>query len=173
MSYGSWQTELQQALTQATPTDRGIRVAVVGVGHALRGDDAVGLAVAQHLRPAYGRWLVLVGGSAPENCTGPLRRFGPDFVVLVDAADLHARPGSIQWLECGQIDGLSATTHTLPLGVVAAYLTAELGCTVGVLAIQPAASNDIGAPLSPEVNRAARQLARVLSALSGRSGAGR
>lgn len=166
MSYGSWQTELQQALTQATPPDRGIRVAVVGVGHALRGDDAVGLAVAQHLRPACGRWLVVAAGPAPENCTGTLRRFGPDLVLLVDAADLHARPGSIRCVECAQLEGLSATTHTLPLSVFAAYLTAEFGCAVSVLAIQPAANNDIGAPLSTEVNRAARQLARVLSALS-------
>jgi Ni,Fe-hydrogenase maturation factor len=65
--------------------------------------------------PSRGRWLVLIGGSAPESCTGPLRRLGPDLVVLVDAADLHARTGAIQWLECAQIDGLSASTHTLPL----------------------------------------------------------
>jgi len=165
VSDGSWQTELQRALAQATPPDRGIRVAVVGIGHALRGDDAVGLAVAEHLRLACRRWLVIDGGSAPENCTGLLRRFGPDLVVLVDAADLQARPGSIQWVECAQIDGLNASTHTLPLSVVAAYLTAELGCSVGVLAIQPA-STDIAAPLSREVDHAARHLARVLTALS-------
>jgi hydrogenase 3 maturation protease len=161
---GSWQTELQQALTQATPPDRGIRVAVVGVGHELRGDDAVGLTVVQRLPPTC-TWLVVVGGSAPENCTGTLRRFGPDLVVLVDAADLRARPGFIQWLDSTQIDGLSASTHTLPLSIVAAYLTAELRCPVGVLAIQPA-SNDIGAPLSPEVDHAAHHLVQVLSALS-------
>jgi hydrogenase maturation protease len=111
------------------------------------------------------RWLVVIGGSAPEDCTGPLRRFGPDFVVLVDTADLQARPGSIQWLECAQIDGLSASTHLLPLSLVGSYLTTELGCGVGVLAIQPA-GKDIGARLSPEVNRAGRRLVQVLLALS-------
>lgn len=160
-------------------------MAVVGIGHALRGDDAVGLAVAQRMldrrRPGQSlgtstrseagstavlERLVLDGGSTPENCTGTLRRFGPDLVVLVDAADLHARPGSIRWVECAQIERLSATTHSLPLSVVAAYLTAELGCTVGVLAIQPAVSNAIGAPLAPEVDRTARQVAGVLSGLS-------
>jgi len=165
MSDGSWQTELQQALAQSTPSDHRIRVAVVGLGHALRGDDAVGLAVAQRLRRSCGKWPVLVGGSAPENCTGTLRGFAPDLVVFVDAADLRSRPGTIQWLECAQIDGLNASTHTLPLSLVGSYLTAELGCRVGVLAIQPG-GNDIGARLSPAVNRTARCLVQVLSALS-------
>jgi hydrogenase 3 maturation protease len=195
MSNASWQTGLQQALTQASPPDRSLRVAVVGIGHELRGDDAVGLAVARRLLPprrmrqplpgpptlrrsdaserseavgnpgAVGEWLALVGGSAPENCTGTLRRFGPDLVVLVDAADLEARPGTIQWLEPAQIGGLSVSTHTLPLSVLATYLAADLGCEVGILAIQPA-SNDIGAPLSPELSGAARNLAQVLAAFS-------
>lgn len=198
MSNASWQTGLQQALTQASPPDRSLRVAVVGIGHELRGDDAVGLAVARRLlsprrirQPlpgpptlrrsdaserseavrspgAVGEWLTLVGGSAPENCTGTLRRFGPDLVVLVDAADLEARPGTIQWLEPAQIGGLSVSTHTLPLCVLATYLAAEIGCQVVILAIQPA-SNDIGAPLSPELSRAARNLAQVLAAFSRRT----
>lgn len=164
MSNASWQTGLQQALTRSTPPDRSPRVAVVGIGHELRGDDAVGLAVARRLLPRRPAWLVLAGGSAPENCAGTVRRFGPDLVVLVDAANLEAPPGAIQWLECDQIGGLSASTHTLPLSLLATYLAVDLGCTVGILAIQPAC-DDIGARLSPPVRHAAQRVAQVLSAI--------
>ena len=39
-------------------------------------------------------------GPAPENFTGPLRRFRPDLVLLVDAAQMDAEPGTIGWLTC-------------------------------------------------------------------------
>ena len=169
MSSASWRIALHQALAQATPPDRPTRVAVVGIGHELRGDDAVGLDVARRLQSGNGQdppdtWLVCVGGSTPENCTGVLRRFRPDLVVMVDAAELHARPGTIQWLDCSDIDGVSASTHTLPLDVVATYLAAEIGATVGVVAIQPA-TDDIGAGLTPLVRRAARRAAHALSSI--------
>jgi hydrogenase maturation protease HycI len=169
MSSASWRTDLHQALAQATPPDRPTRVAVVGIGHELRGDDAVGLDVARRLQSRSGQnspdtWLVCVGGSAPENCTSILRRFRPDLVVLVDAADLHTRPGTIQWLDWSKIAGVSASTHTLPLDVLATYLAGEIGAAVGVVAIQPA-TDDIGARLTPVVQRAARRAAHALSSI--------
>jgi hydrogenase maturation protease HycI len=138
---------------------------VLGVGHELRGDDAVGLAVAERLQARHApNWLVLAGGSAPENVTGILRRFHPDLVILVDAAELHARPGTIEWLDCSRIDGVSASTHTLPLSALGAFVGAETGATLGVLAVQPA-TDEVGTPLSPELDRAARRVVRALSAL--------
>ena len=45
------------------------RVAVVGVGQRLRGDDGAGPAVAQRLAPlADAALLVVDAGHAPENC---------------------------------------------------------------------------------------------------------
>lgn len=136
--------------TETTPA----RVAIVGVGHELRGDDAAGLAVARRAQSAAGeRLLVLEGGPAPENVTGTLRRFGPDLVLLVDAADLNAEPGAVRWLTPDVIEGLSATTHTMPLSILARYLQHELNCDVCLVGIQPG-KNDIGQPLSEAVERA-------------------
>jgi hydrogenase 3 maturation protease len=152
----SWQIALRQHLRQSTPPERPIRLALVGIGHELRGDDGVGLDIVRRLRSRLlpPGWLALEAGSVPESCTSALRRFRPDLVVLVDAAHLDLRPGTVRWLECADTDGFHSSTHTLPLSVVATYLQTELGCAVGLLGIQPA-DTPIGAPLSPAVRRAA------------------
>lgn len=86
-------------------------------------------------------------GIAPENQTGPIRRFAPDLVVMIDAAQMDEPPGTIRWLDWAETDGLSASTHTLPPYLLAKFLAAETGCAVGLIGIQPA-QNGFGAPLS-------------------------
>jgi hydrogenase 3 maturation protease len=81
--------------------------------------------------------LVMDAGHAPENRTGELRRFHPDLVILIDAAEMGARPGDIRWLSIDEIDGMSASTHTMPLSMLARYLLMECGCEVKILGIQP------------------------------------
>lgn len=101
--------------------------------------------------------LVIAAGAAPENHTGVLRRFAPDLVLLVDAAQLDEAPGRVRWLAWQETSGLSASTHTLPPHLLAQYLTGELGCEVALIGIQPG-DTTIGAPLSPEVQRAAAEI---------------
>ena len=161
-----WNDLLRQKIRSLNRPDP--RIAVVGVGQELRGDDAAGLVVAQRLSaltPHFSALLVVEGGHAPENCTGPLRRFKPDLVVLVDAAALHLPPGSIQLLNWEQIGGLSATTHTLPLHLLARYLMAELGCEVILLGIQPI-DTTLGAPLSSPVEKAVREVVEGMRVVS-------
>jgi hydrogenase 3 maturation protease len=145
------------------------RIAVVGMGHELRGDDAAGVAVARILRSALGdseHLLVIDAGAAPENHTGPLRRFQPDVVLFVDAAQMDEAPGTIRWLSWHEAEGLGAFTHTLSPRVLASFLTSELDCKVALLGIQPADDAAIDA-LTPEVEEAVDtvvlSLLRVLS----------
>lgn len=87
-------------------------------------------------------------GPAPENCTGPLRAFAPDLVLLIDAAQMGEEPGTARWLAWQDTTGISATTHTLPPYMLAKFLTADLGCDVALLGLQPF-SNQPDTPLSP------------------------
>jgi hydrogenase 3 maturation protease len=138
-------------------------VAVLGIGHELRGDDDVGLWLAARLKSlAAGceRLLAVEAGPAPENFTGTLRRFKPDLVVLVDAAFMDADAGAIGWLSWQDASGFSASTHTLPLHLLATYLTAELGCEVALIGIQPAQLT-VGAALTPVVQQAAEEISKV------------
>lgn len=167
-----WQENLRSDLQRLKKPDRPPRLAVLGIGHELYGDDAVGVWVAGELgalAPNGGNLLAVQGGSAPENFTGTLRRFGPDLVLMVDAALMHLEPGKTGWLSWQETSGFSASTHTLPLNILASYLTAELDCEVDLLGIQPA-QTEVGAPLSPEVQQAAEGVARSISEILGISG---
>ncbi len=145
----------------------------MGIGQELRGDDAAGLEIArrihrrQRARPPAATFpltlLAIEGGPAPENCTGTLRRFGPDLVILADAALMDEAPGAICWLDWQDTTGLSASTHSLPPYLLARYLTTELGAQVALLGIQPG-QNAVGDPLSPAVRRA---VAEVVAGLAG------
>ncbi len=133
------------------------RIAIVGIGNEQRGDDGAGVAVVRGLSaiPHSAAHFLVDAGTAPESCTGPLRRFSPDLVLLVDAAHMQEPPGTVRWLAWEDTSGLSASTHTLPPYMLAKYLAAELGCQVALLGIQPTAL-DFGAPVSAPVRRAVR-----------------
>jgi hydrogenase maturation protease HycI len=163
MSKLSWQESLRANLQNQLKTNSAPRVAVLGIGHELRGDDAVGLWLAARLKSlAAGcdRLLAVEAGPAPENFTGTLRKFKPDLVVLADAAFMDADAGAIGWLSWQDASGFSASTHTLPLHLLATYLTAELDCEVALIGIQPAQLT-IGAALTPEVQQAAEEISKV------------
>jgi hydrogenase maturation protease HycI len=146
-----------------------VRVAVVGIGHELRGDDAAGVLIARSLQrrsqdQAGDRLLAIDGGMAPENVVGVLRRFGPDLVLLVDAAQMGDAPGTVVWLAWQDAEGIGASTHAFPVALLAGYLVGELGCTVALLGIQPA-DTSLDAPLSPGVRQAVDTVVRQLAAV--------
>ena len=137
------------------------RIAVVGVGNTLRSDDAAGILIARALSDRQcarnEHLLILEGGQAPENRTGELRRFAPDLVLIIDAAEMSEEPGAIRFIPEEDIDGMSASTHSLPLSVLAHYLTLELQCKVILLGIQPG-SNEVGETISVPVSQAVNEV---------------
>ncbi len=166
----SWQSKLQEVLASLNKPAETRRVAIVGIGHELRGDDIAGAEIAEMLRnslqpagpgPGHDRLLVINAGPAPENCTGPLRRFQPDLVLLIDAAQMDEAPGAIRLLPWRETAGISASTHTLPLHVLAGYIAEEMACEVALLGIQPA-DTALGAPLSEPVHQAIHEIEREL-----------
>ena len=160
-----WQESLKAELQRLTTNERPARLALIGIGHELCGDDAVGMRIAGMLRPLLShdeRLLVVEAGPAPENFTGVLRRFKPDMVLLLDSALMEETPGSVRWLNWQDAEGFSASTHTLPLELMASYLISELGCTIGLIGIQPE-QTFADAPLTPRVLAAAESVVGVLT----------
>jgi hydrogenase 3 maturation protease len=172
MSLPSWQNSLQAQLAKHPRP----KVAILGIGNELRGDDAAGVIVAHELQSAVGAkhsdtvhqnaspLHIIDAGAAPEAFTGQLRRFDPDLVLMIDAAQMDRPPGAIRAIEWQDTIGLNASTHTLPLNVIAQYLVSELGCEVAVIGIQPEA-NAFDTPLSPAVRRAVDDLTHTLTSL--------
>jgi hydrogenase 3 maturation protease len=107
---------------------------------------------------------VVEAAHAPENCTGAIRRFAPDLVILVDAAEMGDPPGTVRWLDWREAAGLNTSTHTLPPSMVARYLAAELSCEVALVGVQ-VQDTSLGAGISPAVRRAIRSVSRGLTML--------
>ena len=145
------------------------RVALLGIGNELNGDDAAGVMVIRRLQeylkqngPIKREVLALEGATAPENFTGLLRRFQPELIIMIDAAYLDEKPGACAWLDWQTIDGYSASTHGLPPSVLVKYLSSELNCRMGLIGIQPE-HMEFDLPVSKPVEVAVELVADLLS----------
>lgn len=163
----TWKASLRSLLNQlASESKAPPRIAILGIGNPFRSDDAAGVLIAHTLSSRASaldpeHLLILEAGQAPENTTGKLRRFAPNLVLLIDAADMGETPGRVKCIPEESIDGMSASTHSLPLSILARYLTLELNCTVILLGIQPG-SNEVGEAISPEVSQSINEVVEEL-----------
>ena len=166
----TWQASLHLLLNQLiSKSAEPRRIAVLGVGNPLRSDDAAGALVARALSSHEcardtEHVLIIEADQAPENAAGEIRRFAPDLVLIIDAADMSEPPGTIQFIPEESIDGMSASTHSLPLSMLTRYLRLELDCEVTLLGIQPG-SNEVGERVSPDVLQAVEEIVDVLDEL--------
>ncbi|MEM4723592.1 MAG: hydrogenase maturation peptidase HycI [Candidatus Hadarchaeum sp.] len=150
--------DLSSFLNQAT------RIAIVGVGSDLRGDDAVGVEIVRKLRNRIKspKVLLLEGGVAPENYTSQIRRFRPSHIILIDAADFGARAGDVIVADPGAIAGRPVSTHTIPLSVLTGYLKEQTGAEVVLLGIQPG-QVDLGSKMCEAVKNSMNGVLEMLT----------
>jgi len=168
----------RSGLAARLATRLGRETVVVGIGNPLRGDDAAGCLVAGALRellagepqepsrdprpgPPHHRLRVVEAEEVPESFLGPIACPTPDTVVLVDAIHLGEPPGTVAMLEVDEIGDHEASTHRVPLSILAHFLRAESGADVFVLGIQPG-RREVGAAPCDEVLESAGILAQVL-----------
>jgi hydrogenase 3 maturation protease len=138
----------------------GRHATVVGVGHRLRGDDAVGSLLAAGLQAEFGG-DVIDAGEVPENFLGLLTGPGRHTVLFLDAADHGAAPGAWCLAPTHRLAARAGSTHAASLRLLAQLLEAH-GVQSWVLGIQPL-SNAPGAPLSGPVRAAAHELHGLLA----------
>lgn len=165
---GTWKASLRLLLNpRESDSNTTPRIAILGVGNLLRSDDAAGILAARGLlqrefAAKADHVLILEAGQAPENRTGEIRKFAPNLVLIMDAADMGEAPGTVRWISETDIDGMSASTHSLPLSMLAHYLRLELKCDVRILGIQ-VGSNDVGEKINPDVLRAVDEIVDELN----------
>ena len=137
------------------------RTCVVGVGNRMKADDAAGPILIDRLRGSSGAHLV-DAGPAPENFLEKIVRLRPDTVLIVDAIDWGAVPGSIAVFRPEQLAAGGISTHALSLNMVCDYLAAR-GCPrVALVGIQPGEARMEREP-SRSVLRAVNALAGALA----------
>ena len=114
------------------------RIAIVGIGDELSPVDRLGILAAREIEPLHLPGVrVFLAGTVPESITAPLRRFQPDHVLLLDAADMGARPGTIACIGSGSIVASSLSTHALPLSMMREFIEQDSNAQVTLIGIQP------------------------------------
>jgi hydrogenase 3 maturation protease len=144
------------------------RIALLGVGCELRGDDAAGLLLVRELaimvrkRPfSRLQFEGFEGGNAPENATGFIKGFRPSHIIVADAADISLPPGEWREINPEDINGISFSTHTLPMGIITEYLQQATAAAISIIGIQPG-NLDFGRPPTEALKRGVRGLSRQL-----------
>ncbi|MCS7252860.1 MAG: hydrogenase maturation peptidase HycI [Armatimonadota bacterium] len=137
------------------------RVAIIGIGNEMRGDDAVGCYIARRLHSVENA-LVIEAGDVPENYAGLLREYKPECIVLVDAVNVGADVGSIIIMSAEELSSsLAVSTHGMPLKLLSDYLRRETGAEVFLIGIQ-VKGTELGAPMSDEVQVAAEAIVELI-----------
>lgn len=145
------------------------RLAIVGIGSSVRGDDAAGLRVIERLRATLRKTKqplpikLFSCATTPENHTGEIKKFNPSHIIIVDAADMGKAAGSLRLIE-PQVEkaNVSFSTHSLSIELLVNYLSHFLDCQILIMGIQPT-SVEFGAPLSAAVGKAVTGAARLIS----------
>lgn len=119
----------------------------------MMGDDGAGALLSQmlHKTPPPG-WIVLHGGSAPENILHKISELSPQQIIIFDATDMDLPPGSIRIIpEKSLQNPFFFTTHTLPLTFLIEALQ-RYASQITFIGIQPD-TIAFGYPISIAVTR--------------------
>ena len=160
-----WTHWLQAANSRAQQRAAGGRgrIAVMGIGQEMFGDDGAGVEVARRLHAKSGDHLLVIEACyVPENFTGSVPRYEPDLALLVDAAHMGREPGAVAWLDWRDTTGFSASTHTGPLSSLANFMVTTMGCEVWIIGIQPK-DLTMNAPLSSPVEAAVDEVVEAIA----------
>ena len=147
--------------------NRAKRIALLGVGSELRGDDIAGILVCQLLEKecrglgAGGFFRAFNGATAPENLTGEIKKFKPTHLIIVDSAKINKAPGAVKIININKVAGLSFCTHNLPIKILTDYLINSIGCKVIVIGIQPKRI-DFGSLPSRAVKESVNRIVRAV-----------
>jgi hydrogenase 3 maturation protease len=134
------------------------RLVIVGIGNSLKSDDGLGVVIVNELQGKTTDNIFLIDcGTVPETYVGPIRNFNPSHILMIDAAEIRSKPGTIRFVLPEEIQGLTISTHTLPLNVFAEYLKRETNAEIALLAVQPK-NLEFGESLSLEVANAVKSL---------------
>jgi hydrogenase 3 maturation protease len=141
------------------------KIAFVGIGSQLRGDDAAGTVLAELLEKySNEKFKVFPAASSPENITGQIKQFKPDYIIIADAAKMDEKPGTVKLFDSNESFGQSFSTHRMPIKLFITYLQNFLNFKYLFIAIQPA-DDSFGNNLSEPVLSAVKTLAEIFESL--------
>ncbi len=141
----------------------GKRIAILGIGNELRGDDAAAIEVIKGIQAEIDSENILAinGESVPEKFTSKIKDFNPDQVLLIDTVDFGEEAGFVSKVEPDRIQRDFTSTHRISLDMLIEYLGGETEAEIFLIGIQPARI-ERGAQISEEVEKSIKELTRFL-----------
>ena len=149
-----------QQLLQQLSQLRYSKTLIIGIGNTLKGDDGAGPLVCEQLD---GKICadVIDAGTVPENYIQPIIKKEPENLLVIDAIEFRASPGTIEIFKKEQLDSFVISTHTLSPRVFVEMVCQSIEVDVYVIGIQPA-QVDFGESVSPKVSQAIQKLSHTL-----------
>ncbi|HUT80869.1 MAG TPA: hydrogenase maturation protease [Candidatus Bathyarchaeia archaeon] len=130
------------------------KICLMGIGNFDRADDAVGIAVIEELEKAKlnSNVKLINAGPVPESFTGVIKREEPDFLIVIDAAQMDEAPGTIKiFSEKNVNSAYMVTPHKVSMTMYTKYLKNTLkNLTTIFIGIQPFSISYM-VEMSPEV----------------------
>ena len=141
---------------------RGSRTLIVGIGNILKADDGAGPLVCEQLGRAKVCADLIDAGTVPENYIQPIIKKAPQNLLVIDAIDFGASPGTIKIFAPEQLNSHTISTHTLSPRLFVDMVCQNIKLDVYFVGVQPA-QIQLGQSVSPQVSQAIQQLCRALT----------
>jgi hydrogenase 3 maturation protease len=135
---------------------------IVGIGNIIKGDDGAGPFLCQQLKHAKICADLIDAGTVPENYIQPIIKKRPQNLLVVDAIDFGATPGTTRIFRPEQLNSHVISTHSLSPRLFVDMVRKSISVDVYFAGIQPAQVL-LGQSISQEVNLAIQKLSDVLT----------
>lgn len=138
------------------------KTAIIGIGNELNGDDAAGVLIVKNLKsqlPPSDEIMLIEGSIAPENYIGAIRNFRPDWIWVIDAAQLESNPGDVELIDLDLVEGIGSNTHRLPPTLFLSYLQMEINFQSFLFGINPVSVepfSDVSEPIRIAIEKTTR-----------------
>lgn len=108
-----------------TKIDTTKKICIMGIGNFDRADDAVGIEVIENLEKISlpKNVYIINAGPVPEAFTGVIKKCEPDIFIVIDAAMMNEKPGTIRvFTEKDIDDAYMVTPHKVSMTMYMKYL---------------------------------------------------
>ena len=141
------------------------RVRLMGLGNVNYGDDGFGVRLAEEL-VAAGVPGVIIAGTTLDRYLGRVVDEGFDHLVFLDAVEFGGAPGSVVFLDSGEMAARfpQVSTHKISLGVWAMWVEATGRTKAWLLGVQPESLKP-GQSLTPTMQTTLASLRQLLCSL--------
>jgi len=152
----------EQSLLRQLNTLRNSETVIVGIGNILKGDDGAGPHVCEQLKRANICAEVIDADTVPENYIQQIIKKAPQNLLVIDAIDFGAPPGTIRIFEPEQLSSHVISTHSLSPRLFVDTVCRDISIDVYFIGIQPA-QIQLGQSLSQQVSPAIKRLSQILA----------